>query len=56
MTTPRVSISGLTKYFGQTLVLREADDVSADQGGGDDEQAEQDAHARGERTEHVPHG
>lgn len=45
---------GRITLFGQTLVLREADDVSADQGDGD-EQAEQDAHARGERTEHVPH-
>lgn len=46
---------GRVTLFGQTLMLREADEGSGERSGADDEQAEQEAHARRERTEHVPH-
>lgn len=46
---------GRVTLFGQTLMLREADEGSGERSGADDEQAEQDAHARREWTEHVPH-
>ncbi|OHE90055.1 MAG: hypothetical protein A2213_12295 [Lysobacterales bacterium RIFOXYA1_FULL_68_6] len=46
---------GRITLFGQTLTLREADEGSGEQGGADDEQAEHEAHARGERAEDVPH-
>ncbi len=47
---------GRVTLFGQTLMLREADEDAGQRSGDHDEQADQDAHARGEQTEHVPHG
>lgn len=46
---------GRVTLFGQTLMLREADEDAGQRSGDHDEQADQDAHARGEQTEHVPH-
>ena len=47
---------GQVTLFGQTLMLREADEGSGERSGADDEQAEHEAHAREERAEDVPHG
>ena len=46
---------GRVTLFGQTLMLREANEASGERNGADDGQTGHEAHARGERAEDVLH-